>query len=132
MMNDLKTATDGTGTTSATRKIHFLRTMLRGEALREFDVLAGQVGSMTNGHIKLIKEGLIGYFPPINTLTKQKRAIRHTMWKPRGILFKRFASRLVELNNYFPIFPGSRAAKKISPEELNKILLHTVPNSWEK
>ena len=31
---DFKTATDGTGTKSATGKIHFLRTKLHGEYLR--------------------------------------------------------------------------------------------------
>ena len=34
MIKDFKTATDGTETTSTTGKIHFLHTMLRGEALR--------------------------------------------------------------------------------------------------
>ena len=64
MMKDFKTATDGKGSMSTTGKIHFLRNMLHGEALREFNVFAGQVGSMTNMHLKLIKEGLLGYFPP--------------------------------------------------------------------
>ena len=39
MMKDFKTETDGTGTTSATGNIQFLRIVLRGEALREFDVI---------------------------------------------------------------------------------------------
>ena len=29
-------------------------------------------------------------------------------------------------------FAGSREAKKMASEDLNKVLLHTVPNSWEK
>ena len=36
------------------------------------------------------------------------------------------------MNNYLPIFPGSSAPKKITPEELNNIFLHTVPNVWAK
>ena len=59
MTKDFKNATDGTGTTSATGRIQFLRTMLRGEALREFDVISSQVGITTNGNLKLIKEGLL-------------------------------------------------------------------------
>ena len=59
-MNYFKTATDGTGTTSTTGKIRLLRHMLRGEALRESEFLAGQVVSTTNRYLKLIKEGLIG------------------------------------------------------------------------
>ena len=69
-IKDFKTATDGTGTTSSTKTIHFLRTMLFREDLQEFDALAVQVVSTTNRHIKLIKKCLLVYFPPINTLNK--------------------------------------------------------------
>ena len=59
MMKDFKTVADGIGTTSDTRNIQFLRTMLRQEALRECDVILSQVVSTTNGHLKQIKEGLL-------------------------------------------------------------------------
>ena len=58
MMNDFKTAIDGTGTTSSTGKSQLLCTMLHGEALRYFEVLESQVGSTTNVNIKLIKDSL--------------------------------------------------------------------------
>ena len=89
-MKDFDNATDGTGTTSATRKVHLLLTILCGEVLREFGVLASQVGSTANDHIKLIKDILLGYFPPINALNKQKRAMRRAMPKPQDLLLKRF------------------------------------------
>ena len=38
------------------------------------------------------------------------------MRKPRDLQFKRFAARLTELNNYFPLLLGSSAAKKMDPE----------------
>ena len=131
-MKDFNTATDGTGTTSTNRKIQFLLTMLRGEALREFDALKSKFGSTTNVHIKLIKEGLLGYSPPINALNKQKRAMRRAIQKNWDILLNRFSERLTEMNNYLPQFPVSSAAKKMYPEELNEIILHVVPNSWAK
>ena len=81
MMKDFKTATDGTGTTSATRKVQLLRTMLHGEALREFDAIASQAASTTNGLLKFSKEGLLSYFYPINALNNQKRAMRRAMIK---------------------------------------------------
>ena len=52
MMKDFNTGTGGTGTTSAPGNIQFIRTMLRGEALREFDFIASQFGSTTNSHLK--------------------------------------------------------------------------------
>ena len=54
--------------------------------------------------------------------------IRRAMRRPQSITFKRFAARLTEINNFLPIFPGLDAFKKIEMEELNKILLHAVPN----
>ena len=115
MVKDFKTATDVTGTMSTTGKIQFLGTILRREALGEFDVLAGQVGSTTNGDFKLIKEVLPSFFF-INALNKQNCAIRRATRKPRDLLLKIFAAQLTELHNYLPFFPGSSAANKIDPE----------------
>ena len=58
--------------------------------------------------------------------------MRRAMRKPRDLPFKRFAARLTEINNYQTLFPVSNAAKKITPEELNNILLHSVLNGWAK
>ena len=99
MMKDFKTTTDGIGTNSATGKIQFLRTMLCGEDLREFYVLAIRFGITTNGHLKWIKEGLLGHFPPLYNRNKQKHAMRHAIKKPQNLLFRRFHARLTELNN---------------------------------
>ena len=71
-MKDFNTTTDRTCTTPA---------MLCGEALRQFEVLAGQVGSTTNGNLKLTKEGLLRYFLPFITVNKQTHAMRHAMRK---------------------------------------------------
>ena len=114
-MMGFKTATDRTGTTSATINIQFLRTILRGEALREFNAITNQVDNTTNGHLKLIKESSLSYFIPLNAPNKQKLAMIRTMRKPWDLLFKRFAAQLTELNNYLQIFPGSSAAKKMDP-----------------
>ena len=111
-------------------KNQFLRTMIRGGALREFDVIAGQVGSTNNTHLKKIKKGLLSYSPPLNALNKQKRAMWRAMRKTWDIQLKIFAARLTELNNCLPPFLGLRNAKNMGPEELNEILLHAVPNSW--
>ena len=52
--------------------------------------------------------------------------MRHAMRKPQDITFKCFTNHLTELNKYLPIFLGSSSAKKIPPEYLNEVLLHTV------
>ena len=68
MIKDFKTGIDGTGNTSTTVKIQFLRKMLRGEGLRGFDVIAVQVGITNNTHLKQIKEDLLSYFFPFYAL----------------------------------------------------------------
>ena len=131
-MKKCKRAVDGTGTTTATSKTIYLLTIPRGEALREFDKLSSQNTGTNSTHLKFIQEGLIGYFLPINALSNQKRAMCRSMRKPQDIPFRRFAARLRELNNYLPLFPIYSSAKKMLPEYLNKIILHAVPNVWEK
>ena len=61
---------DGTGMMSASGLFNYLRKMLCVKSLREFDKLSGQNSGTTNFHLKHITEGLIGYFPLINTLFK--------------------------------------------------------------
>ena len=129
---DFKTGIYGTVTTSVPGKIQFLRTMLHREAPREFDVITSQIGSTNNTHLKQINEGLLSYPPPPlpNALNKKERAIRRDMRKPRHIQLKIFAAQLAELRNHLPLLLGSINAKKMDPEEINNILIHTVPNSW--
>ena len=69
LLRNCKIAIDGTGTAAASYRINYLRTMLSGTNLREFDELALS-GYLTANHLKHITEGLIYYFPPINAIYK--------------------------------------------------------------
>ena len=127
-LTNAKKAIKRTGTKKFSGRINFLRTLLRGEALGEFDILASQKNGMTNTHYNYIKGGLLEYFTPYNTLTNKKRAMCRYLKKPRILTMKRLATRLTELNNCLPFFPCSDASKKMEEQELNEILLHTVLN----
>ena len=48
----------------------------------------------------------VRYFPPVNSLLKQKRAMLHIIKKPRGLQLRRYAARLIDLNKYLTSFPG--------------------------
>ena len=63
LLRNFKIAIGGTGTTTPTGRIGYLRTMLLGKSLREFDELSLQENNNSN-HIKHITEGLLGYPPP--------------------------------------------------------------------
>ena len=73
---------------------------------------------MNNTYLKFIQKGLLGYFFPINALSKKKRTMRRAMCKPQDIPFKRFSAHITELNHYLPLFPGSSDAKKIPHNNL--------------
>ena len=82
LLRNFKIIIDGNLTTTPYSWINYIRTMLRGQSLREFDELQSQHGGATINHIKLIQEGLLEYFFPINSLSKQKRAMGRAMCKP--------------------------------------------------
>ena len=83
---------------------------------------------MTNNHLKHITEGLLEYTPPMNAVSKNKHAMRHTIRKPLYMPFENFFTRLIEVNNFLSLFPGLDASNMMPTENLKKILLHVVPN----
>ena len=58
--------------------------------------------------------------------------MRLAMRKPQDTPFNLSVTCLTELNNYPPILLGYSTTKKMPPEDINEILLHSVPNGWEK
>ena len=54
------------------------------------------------------------------------------MEKPRSLTVRRYAARLIDLNEYLASFPGATLNDKIDVTKLNKILLNSMPNSWSK
>ena len=76
-------------------KIQFLRTIIHRGALREFYVIAGQVGSTNNTHLKKIKEGLLSYFFPLNAPNKYNSAMRHDISKSQDLQLKILAAQII-------------------------------------
>ena len=54
------------------------------------------------------------------------------MKKPRIITVRRYAVRLIDLNEYLASFPGANLTDTIGVTKLNKILLNSIPNSGSK
>ena len=46
------------------------------------------------------------FFVPVNFLSKQNCTTRHGMRKPCGLKVRRYAARLIALNEYLDYFPG--------------------------
>ena len=84
LLRNFNIVIDGTGNTTPSGRINYLRTMLSGQALREFDKLQSQYRGATNNRLKLIQEGLLEYFFPINSLSKQRRAMKAQCVNPKA------------------------------------------------
>ena len=69
--------------------------------------------STTSEHLKSIILGLGTYFHPVNALSEQKRMMHHGMSNPRGLNIRRYNACMIGINEYFDVFPGEKASKKI-------------------
>ena len=67
------------GTLEAGTKLQYLRTIVRREVLRWFDLLSAYVESTETLDVDYIIRGLAQYFYHVNFLSKQKHEMRHGM-----------------------------------------------------
>ena len=87
--------------------------LVHGKALRQFESLSDDMESMEILTEEYIIKGLALYFSPVNLLSKQKRAMRRGMEKPRYLKVRRYAAQLIDLNEYLDLFPGDKLSEKI-------------------
>ena len=74
-----------TGTLETEVKFQYLRTLVRGEALRWLDFVSADAKSIEALlYVDYLLNGLAWYFPPVNSLSKQKRAKRCRMKNTRS------------------------------------------------
>ena len=69
------------GTLEADANFQYLCTLVRREALRQFDSLSSGVESTETLNVDYTIRGLAQYIPHVNFLSKQKRTMRHGMKK---------------------------------------------------
>ena len=100
-------------------KYKYLRTLVRGEALRQFDLLSSEIEITETLNIDSIIRCLAQYFPPVNYLSKQKRAMRRGMKILCSLTAKRYAARLIDQNDYLASFLGETLTDKIGVTKLN-------------
>ena len=51
---------------------------------------------------------------------------------PQSLNVRRYATRLVDMNEYLASFLGDTLDDKIGVNTLNEILLNSMPNIWSK
>ena len=83
------------GTLETAAKVQYLHTLLRGEALRKFDLMSADVESTNPLTVEAIILGLGTCFFTVNLLSNQKRAMRRGMRKTCGLKVRRYADSLI-------------------------------------
>ena len=68
------------------------------------------------------------YVFPVNSLSKQKRAMRRGIRNPLKLKLRLYAARIIDINKYLSEFPGSKESDRIGERELNEILFNSMPN----
>ena len=64
-------------------------------------------------HLNQVILGSGTYFPPVNALSKQKRAMRHRMSKTCELKVTCYDAFIIDINEYLGSFPGSNKSDKI-------------------
>ena len=76
---------DASGILAGNTNLHYLRALLFGQELRQFDTLCDQVGNTTMEHLNQLILDLGMYFSPVNQFSKQKHAMRHGISNQREL-----------------------------------------------
>ena len=113
-------------------KVQYLRTVVRGAALRQFNFFSAVIESTQILNVEDIIKGLAHYLFSVNSLSKQKCSMRRGMENPRALTVRRYAAHLIDINDYLASFLGNTLNAKIGITELKQILLNSVPNRWSK
>ena len=108
---NLQMALAATVTLETEKRIQYMCTLLCGESLRQFYLLsAGVKDTETQLDVDYLLKVLVWYLFPVNSLSKQKLAMRRCMKNPRSSKVRRYAVRLIYLNEYLASFPGATMA----------------------
>ena len=89
---------EASGTLKADAKIQCLRTLVRVEVLRQFDVLSAEVESASLETLTTIILRLGTYYFSVNALSKQKRVMCRGIRNLCSLKVRRYAASLVDLN----------------------------------
>ena len=99
-VKDFRNTLTDMGPIYSSGSINYIRSLIYREDLRLFDYLSNENGANKNIHLEQNLQGL-GKIFPYNELSKQKRAMRHSMWKLCQHNIRGFEVRFTYLNKYF-------------------------------
>ena len=121
----------GQNITAGPDMFRMTRRLLEGKALADFEASVTTNGYKEDqvGNLKLVLDDVaVPIFPP-RALQKQRRAMRRRMPKPLGMPVAHYWARIVELNQFLPLFPGGDASSVIANDDLKEILEFSIPDT---
>ncbi len=133
----LKTVLKGQNVDDAPTKFAVARGLLLGDALSVFENKCEELEEETEEAFdKCLMAVTISVFPQ-NAVLLQKRFMRRHLRKPRTTKTRDHVARLVEMNNYLPLFPPKvdgdtvTAPTKLPEDELLDLMEYGVPKTWQ-
>ena len=105
------------------RNIKYLCKLVRGEELHQLDTLFSEVGITTSEHLRYNLLVLGTYFPPVNVLSKQRRAMCRGTRNPLGLKVRKYTAHMIKINEYLDVLHGEKAIDKICEMEFNETIV---------
>ena len=96
LMRNFSMTSTASGTLETGAKVQYMGPLVRGEALRQFDLLSADVESVNPLTVENIINGLALYFLHVNLMLGKKFVMRRGMSKPRSLKVRRCAARLID------------------------------------
>jgi len=128
-------AATGQGATTGPTKFALARRLLEGGTLTAFENAAKDETTETNDTLKTVLKKVTASVFPVKSLQKQKRYMRRFFKKPGIMSIKAYVERVIEINEYLPLFPdptSTLAADKLPDDELLDLLEFSIPRAWQK
>ena len=94
-------------------KDQYICMLIRGEALRHFDLLSSDMDSTNPLTAEATILGLVTYFFPVNFLPNQQCSMWLRMRKSCGLNVRRCAVRLIDLNEHLDLLPVEKLTEEL-------------------
>ena len=132
--NNLGRVIKGQNATGAAARCALARRSLESEALATFNNQAA-TGTETVDAFEICLDKVGNLIFPKRALQLQKRYMRRSPRKPGTMKTRTYVSRVLELNNYLPLFPKLAegvAPTKLADDEIKDLLEFGMPRSYQR
>mgnify|MGYP007134103953 CR=1 FL=1 len=121
----------GQNLTTGPTRYQMARTLLKGEALRVFNLSTMERGTETVEHFNQVMDDVTAHFFPKKPIAKQKRYFRRQLRKPCDSTIRQFVMSLSDANQDLCLYPGATEDTPLPEDELCELVEWASPNVWQ-